>query len=813
MSKRPPHNVPLDTPDSSKAQKINKELLALQEGGTGGRSRTATLHESRWHLSLYQEDISPDSDDGAKSPLQGGNVVPLDHQTTNGPAPTRSIIDNRVVSDLVYRNALCRFCKEGDVTLSFMSLGKGIATVPRLACSKPGCSDVNAESELPRTTLSTGQVQRERLEQWAINVEYVLSFMASGDGGTEAGKVLGFLNLPNATTMGPNSFTKIERKLHAPIIALADELVHKQVFLEVRTATEGTNFDYDAWVAAVNDPTLDYPLDKYPALVCCTDGAWNQRSAGRSYNSSSGFSIMVGTATWMPIAYSIRSTFCRKCSHHLSQHPNDPVPIHKCEINHEGSAGKMESAALLSMYHYLYDRYKIVLKHVVTDDDSTMKARCRWSNADFERLNGYIPQVPISKGPNKGKLHDRPDNGLLRYPIPEPEFLADPAHRKKTFRNKLYAHKSKAKKAKENALHDVDIIRLTRNFAYMSRQLKDTPKDKWPSAGKAVVDHHFDKHDGCGDFCRRKKELAEGSLQDGKQKVYRSIEKEPELYSLVCAILADYITMEKLEEIGHGFHTNVNESFNNLVAWIAPKNKVYSGSGSLVARIAIAIGMKLAGFEEFFRRLYQTMGIAVEPGTWHFFQSVGDWKKKHKERSELTENKQKRHQKTNEKIKRYVEELRKARRENDVYQTGIAMEADQQAITGAAAHPVTDPRPRMPTIRKACACTSTTHQRTSHRECPLNPKNHDKPWAIAWRAAHNASKKPQAIPEEEEDEKVLAVSSDGEEQDALDMLDVADDSEEMEELCKAIEKADKQEEKATRMIKRKPIDDGDGVDE
>jgi hypothetical protein len=456
------------------------------------------------------------------------------------------------------------------------------------------------------------------------------------------------------------------------------------------------------------------------------------------------------------------------------------------------------------MYHYLYDKYKVVLRHVVTDDDSTMKARCRWSNEDFERVHGYIPQVPISKGPNKGQLHDRPDNGLLRYPIPEPGFLADPAHRKKTFRNKLYNHKSKAKKAKDNALHDVDIIRLTRNFAYMSRQLKDTPKDKWLNAGKAVVDHHFDKHDGCGDFCRRKKELAEDTPEITKKKVYRSIEKEPELYSLVCEILADYITMEKLEEIGHGYHTNVNESFNNLVAWIAPKNKVYSGSGSLRARIAMAIGIKLVGFEEFFRLLFKAMGIILEPGTWHFFRSIGDWKKRHKARSETQHYKEKRHQKTNEKIKKYVEELQKARRENDLYQTGIAMEADQQAITGTAARPVTDPRPRRLTIRRACACTSTNHQRTSHRECPLNPKNQDKPWAIAWKKAHDSAIKPQAIPEEEEeDQKIAAVSNDEEEQDALDTLDMNDDSEEMIELCECLQKEDKEEERSCRWKKNK----------
>ena len=47
-----------------------------------------------------------------------------------------------------------------------------------------------------------------------------------------------------------------------------------------------------------------------------------------------------------------------------------------------------------------------------------------------------------------------------------------------------------------------------------------------------------------------------------------------------------------LDEVAHGYDTNCNESMNNLTAWIAPKNKCYSGMGSLRTRVACAVAIQ-----------------------------------------------------------------------------------------------------------------------------------------------------------------------------------------------------------------------------
>jgi len=43
----------------------------------------------------------------------------------------------------------------------------------------------------------------------------------------------------------------------------------------------------------------------------------------------------------------------------------------------------MESAALLEMVEYLYDKNQTSVSTVITDDNSKMKSQCKWSNEDY----------------------------------------------------------------------------------------------------------------------------------------------------------------------------------------------------------------------------------------------------------------------------------------------------------------------------------------------------------------------------------------------------------------------------------------------
>ena len=103
-------------------------------------------------------------------------------------------------------------------------------------------------------------------------------------------------------------------------------------------------------------------------------------------------------------------------------------------------------------------------------------------------------------------------------------------------------------------------------------------------------------------------------------KFYRDKQIDRELYEWLTDLLDGYTTEDKLEEVGHGMETNINESLNSVVAWIAPKSKSFSGTVSLETRIYMAIEIHLVGFEQFFLSLLESMGIDVTPGVEYYLR-------------------------------------------------------------------------------------------------------------------------------------------------------------------------------------------------
>ena len=200
--------------------------------------------------------------------------------------------------------------------------------------------------------------------------------------------------------------------------------------------------------------------------------------------------------------------------------------------------------------------------------------------------------------------------------------LGDPQHRKKGLKTAL-CEAAKLPVKRRCGLREVDITRLSTNFAYLSHQLPVLPKHLWLQAAAAVLDHHFDMHAGCGDWCQWKDQTAQERQDSGK--FYRCKHKDSALYDMLHEIISRFITLPCLEEIGHGLDTNCNEALNNLIAWVAPKNKTYSGTGSLKTRINVNISIHSIGFMQFFLRLFHKLGIEVTPSTRHWLQQQLDW--------------------------------------------------------------------------------------------------------------------------------------------------------------------------------------------
>jgi hypothetical protein len=66
--------------------------------------------------------------------------------------------------------------------------------------------------------------------------------------------------------------------------------------------------------------------------------------------------------------------------------------------------------------------------------------------------------------------------------------------------------------------------------------------------------------------------------------------------------------------------TNANEAFKQTCNWFSPKNKVFAGSGSLHNRLAIAAGINSLGYNEFFTRLLNKLGITMNDNVAHYLR-------------------------------------------------------------------------------------------------------------------------------------------------------------------------------------------------
>jgi hypothetical protein len=483
---------------------------------------------------------------------------------------------------------------------------------------KECCFSHKAEEPSTTTIHVSSNDGYERSTDYAINVLYVLGFISVGDGCTEAARVLGVLGLPNDTTMESRSFTIIEERLVPLLRELLDEILRENLIEEVKASMADDN-DFKVWMDSINsNKNIRISDAKKPKVQASYDMAWQQKGSGHVYNSLSGHGTFIGRYSRKVIALVLKCKTCGTCAAWKKKHGEElEAPPHHCWKNHEGSSGSMESAGCLELVVSLYDKYNVITSRLCCDDDSSIRADCQWSNKDYLNNNNttVLPMVAKKVGVNKGKLQLRPDKGKLPAHIPEPLFVADPNHQRKGLTGELIAL-DKSTADKKFTMTRMDSTRISKNFAYMARTLKDRPQCEFVDAATAVLDHHFDIHEYCGEWCKRK-HLSEAARQ-ASPKYYRCIERDGKLYSVLKGKIERFITIDKLQEMAHGLDTNMNEAFNGICTWFAPKNKVYAGSGSLQNRLAFAVGVNSLGFMAFYKRIFDKMGIEITPNVEHY---------------------------------------------------------------------------------------------------------------------------------------------------------------------------------------------------
>ena len=649
---------------------------------------------------------------GSKPPRPSGGSVAL--RNIEGVPAERGIMELYKLKVLMERTCVCQLCGSKNITVTFPT--NCIATHTIVTCNECVWEDGRADKPAPATTIqldlnpTPSLDSKERNTDFAINVQFVLCHLAGGDGGREAGRLLGFLGLPKSTSMGRRAFTDIETRIGIVIRAVTREIVINNLINECKATMEkdGTYDEalFNTWKEAVKSGNGSVHGIS-PNINTSGDMGWQKKGSGHTYNSVSGHAFYAGVLLRMPVAMCVLSKECNRCFY------GAPHTEEACPKNFDGSSKAMEPEAMLRMYVDMYNKYNVRLNALISDDDSSIKAKLRWSNEDYFTHHGEHPTI-ISA--TTGKETRRPNKGRLPYPMQQPIFLADPNHRKKTLKKYLY-ELLKKKVADRHGVTKCDVIRLGKNFAYMMRTLKYRDESEYVDAGKAVVEHHFDCHDFCGDWCKRSKQTAEQRLQS--KKYYRCKTKDGKLYSALNNIIARFITLEALKEIGHGGDTQVNESLNNTISWLAPKNKTYGKSMSLTNRISIAIGVHSLGPMDYWRLLFNKLGMAVNEDTLYYLSSIDSTRAAKNARAKMNDYKAVRMKVEHDNLQKHTEVAKKERAERDgvAYESGVGMTGGYTAeeIDNAA----TDDSKKKK--KKRCSsCQGTSHLRVTSRMCPNN---------------------------------------------------------------------------------------------
>ena len=336
----------------------------------------------------------------------------------------------------------CPTCKS-PIDVDFKTVT--ITTNLGLKCLNPDCDWCMHSDPCATTTLHENkedETDHKRMTDHALNVLFILSFVMMGDGGTEAGKLLGLLGLPNDTTMEKRSFSMIEDRLIDTIAEITTKVLEDNIIDEVRASNSAEV--YKRWYNSQfgdSDPLDDSDC---PIMDASFDEGWQQKKSGHTRDSPSGHGLMFGDKIRNALVLQIKSKLCRLCWARQRENDrrakrNEELPpeeqIELLPLQHEGrcwknwthSSGAMEATTCLENIMCLYDKYQVKVGKIAPDDDASTRAMCVHPNNVWKEKNpgANLPTVEITKGPSKGEYKPRPDSAILPRKYHEPLMVAD----------------------------------------------------------------------------------------------------------------------------------------------------------------------------------------------------------------------------------------------------------------------------------------------------------------------------------------------------------------------------------------------------
>jgi hypothetical protein len=373
------------------------------------------------------------------------------------------------------------------------------------------------------------------------------------------------------------------------------------------TPFPGTNITKNLKDAIKNKTTFLY--NGKVLLTVLFDMAWQKR--GRSFNSLSGHAFLIDVVTGKIIAMQVYSKQCHKCCDYMKKGlSSEQFPEHKCPKNYEGSSKGMEATAALEMVKRLFENELVqsFVTETVIDDDASTRAlltRCLRKLAEF--VVGF--EWPVDS--NGKKVPKSKDVGRLPVDHPVIKFLADLMHQIRCFGRYVFGLANAPQSTSTCSM--VDTYRLKRNFGYCLLSYHTSEFDIFQEKSKAVLEHHFNNHTHCDDWCAMKKVDATQAVRGNLK--YRCKKEHPKLYKDLCQIVEHFTETEKLRECHHGYSSQKNESLNRLISQFVPKDRTYCQSMSLTSRICLAVGIDSGGHKKYYQCIFDRMNTSLPSNT------------------------------------------------------------------------------------------------------------------------------------------------------------------------------------------------------
>ena len=139
---------------------------------------------------------------------------------------------------------------------------------------------------------------------------------------------------------------------------------------------------------------------------------------------------------------------------------------------------------------------------------------------------------------------------------------------------------------------------------------------------KVPLKHIFNSHDNSNAEWYFKTRTSEvGKKYNYKEEEFRCKQNDNQLYNILKKTIIPFQTDKVLKESLHMFDTQKNESMNNVIAYIAPKNTTMAHRMSLSNSISCVVGISFFIFKIYWKQKFALMEIQTTSTFEQFLKS------------------------------------------------------------------------------------------------------------------------------------------------------------------------------------------------